>query len=530
MKLTISKFAGMMPAVPPHLLPDNYATATLNAYPRSGVIWPLREPVSTIYSAGNTINSWALFPFDNTKTIERTDSADIVRGPIANDAYNRVSSAGDGGAPLVHYESGGSLQTIELGIDPPSKPAISYSWNSATPGDPSIPIYRSVYYVTNITAMGEESEPSDVSIVINRWDAASVPITLNSANDARAVKRRIYRSDGDGIFQFVTELTAATPSYSDTRDSADLTYECVSEEFNPPPDGLSGLGNAGNGILVGYFGNTVCFCEPFYPHAWPIDYQYSIPDEVVGISTFSGAILITTDSKAYIFRGTHPSSMSVIPLDFEASNLSRFGIVDMGEFALYPSYEGLMMISSAGAEVVTRQIFTSEQWQALDPSSFRAYRYHNAYLCFSSTGSFIFDLETGYWPFELTAVSSDQVISGHFDAPENRLYLLVKHTDNTRSVLAFDEGELKTMEWQSREFVMPANANLTAARVDSDEDSVFSITGNTRGSSIFDAEFSVVSDKGFRLPPGKPDRIVFKVSSAGRVNVVTLASSLRELV
>jgi hypothetical protein len=521
MKLSISQFAGEMPIVAEHLLPENYATETLNARMEGGSLISIKDLAATSFTAANTVNSWFIYPFDKTKTLARTDEANFVRSPLASDAWDRVYSAGSTLPPEVAYTSGASLLTAELGINKPATPSVSSTWDNAEPPSPDYQIIRCAYYVTNVTLRGEESEPSDTTQIINRWDEAVIPVSLGASNDLRATHRRLYRSEGAGTYNLVGEYPISTSTVNDGVYIASLGAPCNSESFNHPPADLSGLTMVGNGFLAGFFGNTLCFCEPYYPHAWPIDYQYSFHDDIVGISVVGGAVIVTTTGNPWVVMGGHPSAMSQVRLDLRASNLSRSGLVDMGSFALYPSTEGLVMASASNVQVVSSEIISRSQWLALDPASFKAFRYRGQYLCFGSTGAFIFNLQHGIFPLEISGVVTDQVLDGHYQADEDTLYLLIKHADLTRSIFKFDSGANKELSWTSREFIMNSNSVLSAGRIDSDESAVMTLTGEN-----YDFEKTTITDKGFRLPSGKPKRLKISIKCAGRVNTITLASNM----
>lgn len=528
MKQIFSNLMGMLPVVEDHLLPENYASQTLNCRKEGASLVPIKEPVDTGASIANSVNTWVKYHFNKSQVITRADSGDVVRGPIANDAYDRVYSAGSANTPKVHYLDG-SLQTVDLGIKVPGKPVPDGQWPTAEPPTPDYIAFNATYVLTNVTGIGEESAPSFPSVVITRWDDANVGLTLPASNDSRAVKRRIYRSDGGGVYQLVVELNASVTDYTDDTDSVDLGYELVSENFDEPSDNLQGFINAGNGFMGSWFENNVCFCEPNYPHAWPIDYRYALPSQVVGMASVSGGVIVTTDSYPYIFQGTHPVAMTPTKVDKPYPGLSRFGVVDMGEYALYPSNEGLVAISGGGVDVVTKNVLSKDQWAALNPDTFVAFRYRGMYLAFSSAGAFLFDQESGYWPIELTGTASDQVVNGYYDAEDDTLYLLVKHSNNTRTAYTFDAGANKTIEWTSREFIKGPGVLFSAGRVDATADATVTITGTHRGTQTYSFSKTAGDDAGFMLGPGRYSRFRVKASTAGALNVVSLASSRQEL-
>lgn len=531
MKIEINQFMGELPILAPHLLPTTSASKTLNAIPEGGAIIPLKKTILSQYAnPSNSVNSWCIYAFDENETITRKDDADFVRGPIANDAHKRMYIAGDGkntanaseAEPKVVFTSPEGVKVERLGIGRPTTPTVSSTWETAQPSNPDHQVKRCAYYTTYITAIGEESEPSYTTQIINRWDGAAIPITLGAVTDPRAAFIRIYRSEGGAIFNFVDEVSTDTSVYTDEVASAELGFNCISENWNQPPTQLSSLLNIGNGALAGFYENTLCFSEPYYPHAWPIDYQLAFPDEIVSIALAAGMIIVVTKGEPWIVQGVHPSAMSQQSLDIRAPGLSRHAHVDMGEYTIYPSLDGLMIAGPDGMQNATQNILSRDQWLALQPDTFRAFRYQGKYLCFGAGGSFIFDSETGYYPISLTG----EVLDGCYSFKDGKLYLLIANPNNTRSVFVFDSGVNEKMEWVSREFEINTSMTINSARIDADDDVDLEITGDDNYSLIA----TIADDSGFRLPSGRPKKIKVKVESESRVNRIILASTMGELV
>ena len=122
----------------------------------------------------------------------------------------------------------------------------------------------------------------------------------------------------------------------------------------------------------------------------------------MGIAAIAQGLLVTTTGKPLLVSGTDPSAMGMVEIDANLPNANKRSLVDMGEYAIYSSPDGLVSVSSNGVQVVTEQIFTRDQWQNYYPTNIEAYEYEGKYIAFTFDGSnnatkkgFIFDPRGG---------------------------------------------------------------------------------------------------------------------------------------
>ncbi len=530
MKLTITQFAGERPIVASHLLPENAATKTLNARMEGGSLVPMKGTGDTLIEPAPDTQSWAPYPFQGqAQYMERTDEARFVRGPLANDAYDRVYAAGDGEVPEVFYRRNhtGALLRKPLGIKAPNQAlTIGESSKTQEPISPEYQMVRCTYVFTYLTAEGEESAPSPASEIAQRWDGVGggVNITYPPVNDSRAHKRRLYRSEGGGEYLLVGTYPMVIQTDWDYLEARFLGEPVPSDSWNTPPERLLGLTPVGSGFFAAYHGNTLYFSEPYYPHAWPVDYELAFPDDITGIAVIGGAILVTTKTNPWFVSGSHPSAMTQSRVDILAPCLSDQAMVDMGDYALYPSTRGLVAASPGSIKVITGEIFSREQWLEKQPETFKAFRYRDQYLCFGATETFLLDLQHGIFPISLTDDPNDVLVNAYYKADVDVLYLLIKHADDSLSVKTFDTGENRTMLWRSREFVMPNPSVFSSGRLDGDGSVDLQLSGDGYSFSK-----TVTNDRGFRLPSGRPRRLQITLQSSERINSATLASSMGEI-
>lgn len=525
MKLSLTQFTGERPVVAKSLLPENAASETLNARMEGGSLVPINTMSDTAFVANSFDNSFYLLGSGAGDIFTRFDFSTYVKGPIANDLYDRVYAGGQLHKPQVGWSNAGTFEIADLGIKKPDAPVVMA--DAGTPAASDYQVFTS-YYITQVTERGEESEPSDPTEAITRWDGSTSTVVFPTLNDPRAAFYRVYRTEGAGTFNFVGQFTALanTPDYADVVFSADLGSPCETENHNHPPEKLENLISIGNGVLAGYFDNTLCFSEPYKPHAWPIDYQLAFPDDIMGIGSLDGSIAVTTKGNPWIVSGSHPSVMNQARIDEPFACVSKRGLVDMGGFVLYPSSEGIAYLSVGGSKIITRNIYSKNQWLALTPSSVLSFRYRDKYLCFTDTASFIFDPEHGTFPINVLSASDAEVLSGHYDAIADKLNLLIRHSDNTRSVKVFDDAVAYEMKWVSREFIIPKGLTFPAARVDADSGFVFKIS---EPDGPYSYEVTRTDDFGFRLPSGRARSLQITLKSTSRINSAAIASSMSEV-
>lgn len=586
MKISLNSFQGQLPVVADSRLPDNAAALCLNGRFEGGSLVPEREvsgypgitlsagaaafqitDETTIQTALANNTPLTVSPSDDW-LISAASDGDIVRGPLANDAYDRWYIAQQDAAPQVRYQHDGNTVSSDIGLDAPvfsggqvypTAPAFSTKIDSVDAGGYTRPtgaesgwepnkVY-STYIVTQVSDYGEESKPCDPSNVFHRWEpdnrssAATINLGTDLFNTPEIASINLYRSDGGGSFGFVGSMAREDYEYQiaeggaidgaayfvDQVYSGELGEPNISADWDKPDPKMKALTNVGQGLLAGYFDSTVCFCEPYYPHAWPIEYQYNLADdktrvEVRGIVSTSGFILVTTNAKPVLMYGSDPAAMSQQVVDIEAPNLARRGLVDMGDYALYPTHEGLMMVASGATRIVTKGVFSKDQWQALNPASFVAFRYHEDYLCFHGDRAFIYSADSGYFPIDPWANWGDvEVLDGYYNPASDAFWVLVQ-AGNTTRIAKFGAGELAQLRWQSKRFQIPNGINFSSARVEGESEIEFYLTGDG-----YSFHKTITDDLPFRLPPGRPRSLQLELRSRGRIDAVTVATSMQEL-
>ena len=277
-----------------------------------------------------------------------------------------------------------------------------------------------------------------------------------------ATHRRIYRATA-GTFLYVAEIGIADTTYVDATAAEDLGEELATLTWTMPPAELRGLINLPNGIMAGFKGRDVYFCDPYHPHAWPLQYQQSLDYPVVGLGRMDTTLAVLTNGVPYFIQGSHPDSMVVVKTDVEQSCASKRSIVSMAGAVIYASPDGLVKLTPGGSSVITQQLFTHALWQQFNPSSIKAFQHDMKYIAFYDTGTvrggFVFDLTTGEF------VTNDIfATAGYNDPIADKLYLAF--SDGT--VKVWMDGAAKSLTWRSKKFSYPKPISMGCAQLDSE--------------------------------------------------------------
>ena len=460
----VTDFAGLAPRVDPRLLANNQAQDALNTRLWSGALEAFKDVSAAVVTPSKAGTKQAIYRFGQDVTNEAqywfhwTVDVDVARGPIASDTAERTYWTGEA-EPRVTDNSialtGGTdypMNWYKLGVPKPAAAPGASAAGGGT-GDP-----RSVAAVyTYVSAWGEEGPPSDPSpiVAIKNGDTLTVSgMSTGPGAGYNITAKRIYLATTGTTgtdYQFWREIPVAT-----TSEAAALTFSALGEvipskTWIPPESGLRGLLGLGNGMMAAFKDNDVWFCEPYVPHAWPARYRKAVPFGVVGLGGFDTFLAVLTKGIPYVGAAPHPSSMILAPVASGKACVAKRGIVSLPGAVIYPCADGLGMINATGFQLLTESLMTRDQWQALVPSSIRAYRWGNRYVGFYDTGSvqrgFIFsptDPRAGLVYIDTYATA------GYNDPQRDSLYLQVG-----ADIRRWDATGAKSYVWKSKLFSMP---------------------------------------------------------------------------
>ena len=532
--LSVKAFGGLKPIVKPRLLAEGDAQVAQNVRLVSGSLEPMRGTTTlkaTSLTAPKTIFRYGSSATETNYWLEFANDTDVMRSPIPNDQYDRLYWT-DGINPPRYAPNSMILSSTpypgayyQLGLPAPAAPSISSSTAAATG---KIPEART-YVVTYVSAYGEEGPPSDASEVVSLDPAYAATVALPGApgGSYNITLKRIYRSSTVGSqaqFQFVAEVPVATSSYVDAVSQADLGEVLPSEGWVAPPADLKGLRMMANGAAVGFSGRTVYFSEPNMPHAWP--HKYTIDHDIVGIATYGQTVAVLTTAFPFLIQGADPAAMTPTKLEVPQACVSKRSIIETGDGVMYASPDGYVTLG-AGIDVITKGMFSREQWQAYTPSSMDAYLYngriHLVYTSGSTKGMLIID-GTGQGAV-LTACnfnSFQQFTAGYYDPTTDTLYLA-----QNGNIMRFDRSSPTVATWRSKLFRLPWQQSMAVAQVRA---ASYPVVLRIYADGVKRVEQNVNSDDIFTLPGGfRALDWEFEIDTTSEVSEVNIATSVAEI-
>ncbi len=541
----LQTFSGKAPRISARLLPEDMAQEAINTRLDSGRLDPWADnssaSITPVASYSITAGTKTLFKYSDSAWIGSNEDLDIVRSPIAEDQHERIYVTGVGGSSGYPRMSTSAIigngTYYKLGIpDPDPFDSVTLVGTTAN-GDTETPITRG-YVFTYVSYYGEEGAPSNslVSQLVDVYSDQTVTVNFpsNPSGNHNLLKKRLYRTDPNGTFRFVADVALATDTFNDTVSDSNLGEAIPSASWIAPPDEVSadhkdgpllGLVSMPNGFLAGFAGQTVCFSEAFQPHAFPDAYKLTIKSDVIALAPLNTGLLVLTKEKPALIQGLDPSSMSMIEIDSTLSCVSKRSVVDMGEYVMYASPDGLVMARDNGLSVATESILSRDQWQELSPSSLIGFHWEGYYLGFYANGSeskgFIFDPRGG----KNSYVKLDfHATAGFNDLENDELYLVVGG-----SVVKFAGGANLDMTWKSKKFYTQRPINPGVAKLECESYSPAPTFKLFADGSLKHTQ-SVTSSSLFRLPGGyKSHEFEIQIEGSVSVNEVCVYESAEEI-
>ncbi len=230
------------------------------------------------------------------------------------------------------------------------------------------------YVYTFVSSLGEEGPPSPASLVIEALDGDAIEVTGFEAPptdgyDITCI--RLYRTSSTLAgteFQLAKEFSVA-PSIVESTKQANLGKILDTITFDPPPEDMQGITEMPNGMMVGFVGRTIHMSEPYFPHAWPPEFDQAVDYDIVGLAAFGNSTVILTEGTPYVLSGSHPRNVNIRPYKINQACVSAESIASNVDKVIYASPDGLVEIGVNGARLVTEPYVLKTEWAAFDPTT-----------------------------------------------------------------------------------------------------------------------------------------------------------------
>lgn len=312
--------------------------------------------------------------------------------------------------------------------------------------------------------------------------------TRNAPHNTSGMTKRIYRTltgSASTEYHYLVTISVATTTYSDTIADTDAAKGEILSTTNwaMPPADMKGIIIMANGIACGFFGNSICFSEPFEPYAWPIAYQQTYDEDIIAIGVNGTTLVGMTQGNPFTITGVDPVTMGggMEAMGVAWPCMAKKSVATFAFGVGYAAPQGFVIIGPT-VDVVTKDLFTQKEWSELNPETFIATaadnRYYSGYYADGSFLMFVIDKSEAASFIKinqkLTAMWADPWTGKLYIAADKKIY-----------EWEGDEGTKLSYDWRSKKFVMAPPINFGAAKIDAD----FSMTeGESAGSqAAFDA-------------------------------------------
>ena len=483
----------MVPLIDPRLLSDNMAEAALNCDLTSGQLHGLFAPVlvKDFTSTPGPVEKAYLFlgpqaadgSYDPIWVPLPSKYTSVVRSPLANDISNRLYWTTPGQPPKwsTYDQIKAGVPPYNLGtIQPTTAPIIT----GVAGGTTTVPKVSRAYLYTWVNGFGEESGPSPPSNVMDgppdaTWSIAGLPTTsppnpsgFNYVPVTQLVLYRTVTGQDTGTQYFEVARFNYGPggnpppntyldSALDTAIVGNLTLP--SAGWENPPDNLDGLTALPGGMLVGWTGNTIHFCEPDRPHTWPSIYDQSAHYNIIALAVWQQYLMILTTGYPSTGSGNSPSNFIIVQSQVPEPCVSRGSVVTDLLAVYYASQNGLIQISGYGMSNQTLQLVDKEAWQErYHAKDIYCARHRSQYLAINGTGAgFVLDYADQRLAFEdlstfknAVSVFNDEYYGDTYICADKKIY---RWDDTSQPRLRF--------RWRSKRFFAPTPISLGAVQV-----------------------------------------------------------------
>jgi hypothetical protein len=530
-KLTLSGFRGAVLARHPRELPESNGTSVINLCELHGDLRPWHNPLTTatVPAARQTIYRMGRdAPSDASYWLSWTTHVDVIRGLNPTDTAERTIFTGSGVPSYTDNTMALATSPYPTAVRPLGVPAPTaaptIALNTAGPAGPT-PI-DVVVVVTFVTDRSEEGSISPVSNKLTVQPGSTLDVTGLPAFPSGNYgfnRYRIYASSSGNTsasYQFAGEFASGTSTA--TIDLSNLGGVLETGNYDmPPADGHSIVSLWQFAAMAS--GKSVRFCEVGLIYAWPLAYRQLTADTVVGLGTFDQTLVVLTTGRPLLIQGSGPSTMQQQQVPLDQACVSAAGIVSFGAGVVWPSPDGLFMMTNAGPINLTDKILNRSDWQALAPSTIVAEQHQGLYIANYTvagvTKAFIINPAQ---PDGIIFLSAGYAAL-HRDDIQAALFVL-----STTNVQKWDAADsFMTATFTTKVHRLPSSTSFSCAKLVADS---FGQTVRFYADGVLKFTKTVNNGKAFRLPIGfRGQDWQFSIDTTVPVQALLVADDFKEV-
>lgn len=498
--LVVKGFGGLVPRTASLNLPDNMAEEAVNCDLQSGELVGLpqlelvidlsprlvRDPVT-----GMMIKPLKAYRLPPKPGVDAPDAwlplpspySCVCRSPLTNDVYERIywTNPDDNNGPwtINYVELQSAVTPYNVGVVQPDLSIVPTV--TTVGGDTTVPAVARSYVYTFVNGYGEESAPSVPSVVVaGPPDATWVISGLPSGPPAAPPGKNYFQVDKMRLYRTLTSQTqgaqfykcgewgvppGAPPVLNDNARDEEIVNNIllVSTDYANPPEGLDGLIALPGGMMVGFTDNTLHFCEPYQPHAWPAKYDISVVYNIIALALWQQSLVVITNGPPSTGAGNSPANYQLTQVQVAEPCIARGSVITDLMGVYYASQNGLVMLNYYGMQNQTLSLFTKNIWLTeYHADKIIACRHRSQYLAITGeeTGFIIDYAEQRLGVMKLTTF--EDVVSIWNDEYNGSTYAMADG-----KVLLWDSPTSQKLmfRWRSKQFFRPMPENLGAAYV-----------------------------------------------------------------
>jgi hypothetical protein len=269
------------------------------------------------------------------------------------------------------------------------------------------------YIYTYINKFGEESQaslPSDLSMhdfstSAYVYDFEPIP------PEYCAVYIKIYAlvaglsstvgggTEGNDEYLLVATLPISQIAFTHDPLTQPFGNALMTDEYVPVPDDASDFWHYGTSQLAFRSQGDIRFTEPYNYSLAPLKYSYRPQADLLRIAATQQFIYMLTCSQPEVLDSKVACDMSGARASSVVNDsfplIGRQSVATHENSVIFASVTGLVHLNSSNAMVVTEDIFTQAQWDALQPQTMIGVVYNGYYYGATATCTFRFEMARG---------------------------------------------------------------------------------------------------------------------------------------